>query len=251
MTAQPYAPPPAMPPVKPAKFAALAWAALILGIIGVVGSPIIFLNNLTAVIAGVGFILGAIALFGSKKILAGIGVALCVAAIVFTVIAQQAAVEKLDEILNGTTNQGQVGNAGRGEGGVPADSPTWGKRYTWESGLAVDVTAPAACKPSDSAAPPNIERAVKITVTVTNGTSEPFDATLLSLGGDAQFNGARADQVYDFGGECAGGLESATVLPGKTFTYSVAYAVGPQPGEMQISFQPAFGADKAIYVGEA
>lgn len=251
MTAQPTLPPPMMPQAKPAKFAALAWSSLILGIVGVLGSPIIFLNNLTAVVAGVGFILGAIALFGSKKILAGIGVALCVAGIVFTVIAQQAAVEKLDEILNGTTDQGRVADAGRGEGGVPADAPTWGKRYTWESGLAVDVAAPAACKPSDTAAPPNIERAVKITVTVTNGTSEPFDATLLSLGGDAQFGGAKADQIHDFGGECGGGLESATVLPGKTLTYSVAYAVGPQPGEMQIAFQPTFGADKAIYVGDA
>ncbi|MGA6163308.1 hypothetical protein [Amycolatopsis magusensis] len=242
---------PAPPPVKPAKFAGLAWSALILGIVGVVGSPIIFLNNLTAVVAGVGFVLGFIALFGSKKVLAGIGVALCVAGIVFTVLAQRAAVEKLDEILDGTTNQGQVGNAGRGEGGVPADAPTWGKRYTWADGLAIDVSAPAACEPGGSASPSNAERAVKFTVTVTNGTGEPFNTSVLTVGGEAQFGGAGAEKIFDSSGECGGGLESATVLPGKTYTYTVAYAVGAQPGEMQLVFQPSFGSDKAIYVGEA
>ncbi|UJW30004.1 hypothetical protein L3Q67_32980 [Saccharothrix sp. AJ9571] len=46
-----------LPQTKPAKFAALVWASLILGIVGVVGSPIIFLNNLTAVAAAVGLVL--------------------------------------------------------------------------------------------------------------------------------------------------------------------------------------------------
>jgi hypothetical protein len=69
---------------------------VILGIVAVVGSPIIFLNNLTAVIAMVGLVLGVIALFGTRKVLAGIGVALCVLAVVFTVAAQGAAVKDLD-----------------------------------------------------------------------------------------------------------------------------------------------------------
>ncbi|HEX8870589.1 MAG TPA: hypothetical protein VF821_33290, partial [Lentzea sp.] len=82
----------AMPPVapqKPTRFGALAWSALILGIVGVVCSWVIFLNNLTAIAAFVGLVLGVIALFGTRKVLAGIGVLLCVAAIVLTVVAQQ------------------------------------------------------------------------------------------------------------------------------------------------------------------
>lgn len=86
--------------LRPARFGGLAWSALILGIVGLVGSPVILFNNLTAIATGVGVILGLIALFGTKKLLAGIGVALCVGAIVFTVSAQQAAVEELNRVFD-------------------------------------------------------------------------------------------------------------------------------------------------------
>lgn len=76
---------------------------MILGIVGVIGSPIIIFNNLTAVAAGVGVVLGAIAVFGTRKLLAGLGVVLCVAAIVITVVAQGRAVEQLDEQLGEIT----------------------------------------------------------------------------------------------------------------------------------------------------
>ncbi|MER5265699.1 hypothetical protein ABTZ99_26815 [Actinosynnema sp. NPDC002837] len=252
---QPY---PQQVVVKPTKFGALAWTALILGIVGIVGSPIIIFNNLTAVVAGVGFVLGFIGLFGTKKIIAVIGVVLCVLGIVFTVMAQQAAVEKLDEIINGSTNQGQV--SGGTDGVAPVEQkpeaaaapPTWGQRYTWANGLAVEVSAPTPCTPGEYAAPSNITRAARVTVTVTNGTDKPFDAGLLSFGSDAQFDGRKAETVFDSSGGCgSGGLENATVLPGKTYTYETTFAVGAQAGELQITLQPDFGSDKAVFVGQA
>lgn len=85
---------------RPGKFVGLAWSSLILGIVGLVGSPVIIFNNITAIAAGVGLILGIIALFGSKKIVAGIGVVLCVAAVAVTVVVQQNAVEELDRITD-------------------------------------------------------------------------------------------------------------------------------------------------------
>ena len=100
------------------KFSGLAWAALILGIVGIVGSPIIFLNNLTAVLAGVGVVLGAIALFGTRKVLAGAGVGLSILAIVFTVIAQGAAVKELDRTFGEVT-----GDLPAGEPAVPNTAP--------------------------------------------------------------------------------------------------------------------------------
>ena len=242
-----YAPPPVAPP-KPTRFGALAWAALILGIVGVVGSPIIFFNNLTAIAAFVGLVLGVIAVFGTRKILAIIGVALCVAAIAFTALAQQSAVRELDKILDGTTGQDQVSAA--------SDTPkqetsTWGKRYTWANGLSVDIAAPVACTPGEYASPPNITRAVRFKVTVTNGTSAAFETALMSMGDDAQFNGQKAERVFDSGGGCGGRFESVTVLPGKTYTYEAAYSVGAQPGEMQLVFEPSFNAPKAAFVGQA
>ncbi|WP_330269999.1 hypothetical protein OG205_21975 [Lentzea sp. NBC_00516] len=246
-----YAPPPAAPQ-KPTRFGALAWAAVILGIVGVVGSWVIFLNNLTAIAAFVGIVLGVIALFGTRKVLAAIGVVLCVLAIVFTVVAQQAAVEELDKIFNGDVNQGQVGAPGEtARQDAIAENPTWGKRYSWANGLSVDVAAPVACTPGQYAAPPNIARAVKFEITITNGTSATFETALMSVGTDAQFNGQKADMVFDSSGGCDSTFDSATVLPGKTYTFHVAYAVGAQPGEMQLVFEPTFNSDKAAFVGQA
>ncbi|MEU4802014.1 hypothetical protein [Actinosynnema sp. NPDC023587] len=236
---------------KPKRFGALAWAALILGIAGVVGSPIIILNNLTAVIAGVGVVLGVIALFGSRKILATIGVVLCVLAIVFTVMAQGAAVRELEKIVDGTTNEGTV-SSGDTKEAAATSPPTWGQRYTWKDGLAVEVSAPTACTPGEYAHPPNVVRGAKITVTIVNGTDKAFDTTLLSIGNEAQFAGKKADTIFDSNGPCGGGgLENATVLPGKTYTYDKAFSVGAEPGDLQITLQPGFGADKAVFTGQA
>lgn len=239
-----YAPPP-VAPQKPTRFGALAWTALILGIVGVVCSWVIFLNNLTAIAAFIGIVLGVIALFGTRKTLAAIGVVLCVAAIVFTVLAQQAAVNELDKFLD----QGAVSETPKQE--APGEPPTWGKRYTWENGLSVDVAAPVACTPGEFAAPQGIVRAVKFNVTITNSTSAAFETALLSLGNDAQFNGQKASRVFDSGGGCTSTVDNATVLPGKTYTYEVSYSVGAQPGEMQLVFEPSFNSEKAVFVGQA
>ncbi len=237
------------------KFGALAWTALILGIVGIVGSPIIFLNNLTAVAAFVGLVLGVIALFGSKKVLAAIGVVLCVAAVAITVSVQNSTAEKFDEIFTGTANSGQVSPGGTDQPAAvqaPAgESPTWGKRYTWQDGLAVDIGVPEACTPGEYAMPRDVVRAVKFTIVITNGTDKPFETAVLSLGGDAQFAGKKAESVFDSSGGCGGGFESSTVMPGKTFTYEQAYSVGAEVGEMQLVLQPSFNADKAVFTGQA
>ncbi|MCO1577922.1 DUF4352 domain-containing protein [Crossiella sp. SN42] len=248
----PEAPP---PPPRP-RFSGLALTALILGLVGLFGSPIIILNNVTAIAAGVGVVLGVIALFGARKVMAAIGVGLCVLGIVITVVVQAAAVKALDEALRGTTNQGQVSEgepaqAKPADNPPPAETPTWGKRYTWPDGLAVEVAKPVACKPGKYASPSTVERAVKVSVTVVNGTREPVQTGLLLGLTDAQFDGREARSVTDFNGPCGTGLDSGTVLPGKSFTYEVAYAVGAKPGELQLAFQPGFGKDKAVFVGQA
>ncbi|MET9229759.1 hypothetical protein [Lentzea sp. NPDC003310] len=245
-----YAQPP-VAPQRPARFGALAWTAVILGIVGVVGSWVIFLNNLTAIAAFVGIVLGVIALFGTRKVLAAIGVVLCVLAIVLTVVAQQAAVKELDKIL-GDTNQGQVdAPADTARQDALKENPTWGKRFSWANGLSVDVAAPVACTPGQYAAPASIARAVKFEITITNGTTAAFETALMSVGTDAQFNGQKADMVFDSSGGCDSTFDSATVLPGKTYTFHVAYSVGAQPGEMQLVFEPTFNSEKAAFIGRA
>lgn len=82
---QPFYPPPA-PTTAPAKFNGLAWSSLILGIVGVVFSAVPILDIFTMLAAIVGIVLGGIALFGSRKILAASGTVLCVLAVVFTAL---------------------------------------------------------------------------------------------------------------------------------------------------------------------
>lgn len=132
------------------------------------------------------------------------------------------------------------------------DAPaTWGKRYTWPDGLAVEVAKPVTCKPSQFSMPQHPARAVKVTVLVVNGTKKNFDPMLLTSA-DAQFDQAQADALYDTDGGCdSSALNSATVLPGKTFKLTLAFVVGKQPGEFQLALQPDFGAEKAVFVGQA
>lgn len=235
-------PPPAQTAPEPAKFGALAWTSLILGIIGILGSPIIFLNNLTAIIAALGLILGIIAVFGTKRILALIGIGLCVAGIAITVAVQGNTAEELDKVFN------EPGSAS-GESGDSGQA-TWGERFTWESGVAVKVAKPATCTPSEFASVGNNERAVKFTVTVINNSDEPVNTVDLTPSGDATFNDRKAETIFDSGSDCGdGGMESATVLPGKKYSYEVAYAVGQKPGELQLVFKPILGQE-AVFVGK-
>lgn len=156
-----------------------------------------------------------------------------------------------------TVNTGATSPAS-GKDSAPASSaakteqPTWGKRYTWSDGLAIEVAAPVACKPGEFAQPENVKRAVKFTITVVNGTNKPFDTTTLTFAGDAQFAGTKAESIYDSDGGCKGvGLDTATVLPGKTYQYAASYSVPAEKGEMQLTFQPEFDHDKAVFVGQA
>ncbi|MBB2503871.1 hypothetical protein [Amycolatopsis echigonensis] len=156
---------------------------------------------------------------------------------------------------NANTGSVSPASAGAPSAAAPAEqkpAPTWGQRYTWKSGLAIELAAPVACKPSSYASPPNVERAVKVKFTIVNGTDKPYEAAGLSFGNDVQFSGAKAEPIFDSNGSCGGGgLDAATVMPGKTYTYEQAYSVGKAKGELQIALQPDFGSDKAVFVGPA
>src|SRR5689334_19690172 len=76
------------PSAQPARFVGLAWSALILGIVGIVFSPLPIINNISALVAVVGIILGIIGLFGSRKMLSVTGIGLGVVAVAFTIAKQ-------------------------------------------------------------------------------------------------------------------------------------------------------------------
>lgn len=128
---------------------------------------------------------------------------------------------------------------------------TWGKRYTWSDGLAVEVAPPTACSPSKSAVAAAGTRAVLFTITVINGTPNPVNASLFGMGADVQVDGRRVESITDLSGPCGPGFGSGTVLPGKTFAFTMAYPVGAVPGEVQMVFKPRAGSPQAVFVGQA
>ncbi|MGW0520210.1 hypothetical protein [Crossiella sp. NPDC003009] len=70
------------------------------------------------------------------------------------------------------------------------------------------MAKPVAGKPDKYAAPSTVDRAVKFSVTVVNGTEEPVRTGLLLGPTDAQFDGRDAKSVTDFNGPCGTGLDS-------------------------------------------
>lgn len=78
--------------------AGFAISALVLGIVGLVLSQMPIINNLTAVGAVVGIVLGFIGIWKSWQWTSAIGVVLCGAAIVLTLYAQKKLSEELDQL---------------------------------------------------------------------------------------------------------------------------------------------------------
>ena len=161
----------------------------------------------------------------------------------------------LDNAAKGTVSDGSA----TGTGAAPAGDAkaedsgvaTWGKRYTWPDGLAVEVAKPVTCKPGEYSSPQHPPRAIQVTILVINGTGKTVDPSLLTVADDAQFDGEQAEALFDSGGGCdETSMTSATVLPGKTYKVKLAFVVGKESGEFQLALQPDFGAEKAVYVGK-
>jgi hypothetical protein len=131
-------------------------------------------------------------------------------------------------------------------------APTWGGRFAWPGGVSVAVAAPVPCTPAPDAAPARVARAVLFRVTVVNRSREPFDAGQFTVFDDASFDGRSAEPVIDTNGPCgSGGLDAVPVLPGRSCSYDLAYAVGPHPGAMRLLFQPGPDAAKVTFTGRA
>ncbi|MER7014634.1 DUF4190 domain-containing protein [Saccharopolyspora sp. NPDC000359] len=238
---QPYAPQQYAPPPPKAKFGGLAIAALVLGIVGVVGSIIPILNNLTALAALVGLVLGIIALFGDKKVMAGIGTGLCVLAIVATVVIQGMFVRELDKAL-GTS----VGQDGTVESTGEPTRLEFGQAHKWSTGEVISIAQPQPYTESNQfLQPPAGKRYVQLEVTVRNESDREYNVITSTI--TAQHGGRVAQQHYMAGDP----LPNAQVPPGGEVTYTAVFEIGAEPGELQISVQPSpFAQDTAFFVGQ-
>ena len=232
-----YPPPPFATP--PGKFVGLAWSSVILGIVGVVFSPMPIINNISAMIAVVGIILAIIALFGSRTLLAGIGAGLCVLAVMFTIITQNHNVAALGG--QGGTITGQQ---------TPSDTVqllTFGQSFTYQDGTMITVAPPTRYQPSSTAST-TAPRSVAMQVTITNGAAKPLNLVLVSM--QATAGEQAVEQVFD-SAKGLDGTPSQTLPPGQRQTFTVAFGLpSAAPTDLRVQINPSmFGYQPVFYTG--
>jgi hypothetical protein len=244
-------------PQAPAKYMHLAVAALVVASLSLAVAFVPIVGLVSIVGALVAVVLGAVAVgLGNPRKTKILGfVAMVLSLPIWFVVgdANEDAFGSFGQDDISTT--GSSTNATTPAAGQPAPIPTiptWGQTYTWTATkIAIQVEAPTPCTPSSTAALNGKPRAMALKVTITNGGDKPFETATLSLGTDAQFAGAKAATVLDFGGDdCTdGSLNATTVLPGNTYSYTIVHSVGNGTGPLQVSFRSTLLSDNATFVG--
>ncbi|MFC5947091.1 phage holin family protein [Pseudonocardia lutea] len=130
---------------------------------------------------------------------------------------------------------------------VSSNVGTWGQAFRYGDGLTVTVSEPVAYKPSRYAVT-TTGRAVKVDITVTNESSQPFDSAIVQITGS--HGGFSAPQIFDSAKGLVG-APSGTVLPGKSITFPVGLEVGDEVGDFQVEVTPDFMHDSAVFTGRA
>jgi hypothetical protein len=140
-------------------------------------------------------------------------------------------------------------SAAEGADGLESAPLTFGQRFTWPSGIAVEVAQPVPFYPSRSATGTTGNRVVMVRTTVRNGGTEPYRLDVFSLGPEATYGGVEATKVVDRA-QGTGNLKDVVVAPGGSFTYATALAVGAGPALLELDYTEALGDDDpAIFVG--
>ncbi|MFI0718417.1 DUF4352 domain-containing protein [Streptomyces sp. NPDC021224] len=120
----------------------------------------------------------------------------------------------------------------------------YGDTYTYTDGLAITVSKVAKYTPGQYAAGAHHgDKAVVLTVKITNGTGKPFDTTLLSVNVKAGADGEAAEDIFDLDNTIGDGF-SGTVVPAATATAKFAYDIPKSAtGKLDIEVQPDSGLE--------
>lgn len=163
------------------------------------------------------------------------------------------AVDDLSNALEGpqvtsVTPGGQSQSAAPDAGDASPAVAAFGATHRWETGVEVTVSSPKPYRPSSSAAGADRARAVSFEVQVKNGSQAPVELATVMI--QASYNGQPVTQIYDSAKNMMG-APTTSVLPGKTSTFTVAFPVDKEQGELQLEVTPGFSADRAYFTGQA
>lgn len=256
MTTQHSQPEQAAPP-KPG---GLGIAALILGILAIVFSIIPFINVIGIIVGIVGLVLGIVGIFKSHRIMSIVGTILSLIGLIMAFAINSAAVSSVDKELNKQVDGGSNSSSSSGAPSPPANkgqsdngnshlakAPFGGK---WEGeNMDIALSKPTSYHPSDSAfVQGNTGRAVVFNVSVTNKTKDdPLPAMLIDL--DAQAGGKNAEAIEDSDNNVGSSMNE--ILPGKTLTWKVAFAVPKNAKDMDVQWNNASaGGNTIVFSGK-
>ena len=153
----------------------------------------------------------------------------------------------------GSTDTGSVSDNGGNAAPAADDKPKVAKMgsgtVTFKDGLAVSTKAPKKFTPAaTSAGHQRGNTAVLIEVTITNGTKEPFDLTLVTATAAFGAEGTQADQVIDVEKSITG--FEGTLAPGQKRTAKMAFSAATKDtSKIALTVKPSFDDATALFEG--
>ncbi|KZM35463.1 hypothetical protein [Oerskovia enterophila] len=255
----------AQPPAQQGS-SGLAITGFVLALLGLVLCLIPVVNIFGGILAFAGLVLGIVGLVKASKGAPGKG--LSIAAIIIAVVAgigvivsnaifisavdsavNDVATESVEEVApeapadeDAAVDEAPADPAPED---VPALALAFGETATFEDGLAVAASVPAAYTPSEWAAgAEGFTQFVRIDITLTNGTDEAFDPTLTYT--TLSSAGVEGSQIFDSQNGLEGG-PTTSLLPGQSVTFPVAFGVN-DPADLTLEVSPgAFEYDSVIF----
>lgn len=148
---------------------------------------------------------------------------------------------------SGPAPSSAVSTAADGSAGHPlAFGQTWGT----DSQIKITLGAPAPYTPSPSAFVPGagVARSVALDVTIVVPTSigQAFPAMLLTT--KATAGSTEAQSIEDVGNNV--GTPTASVLPGKSLTWRIAFGVPAGPSDFTCTVSTAIGGQNVYFTGK-
>jgi hypothetical protein len=119
-----------------------------------------------------------------------------------------------------------------------------------DNGITFSVSQPQPYTPSDFAPGFNDgDTAMKVTVTITNNGTKPYDFNSLALSPAGTADGQPAPEITDFDAK-VGDIVDSTILPGKSLTYDTAFSVPPGSTELQVEVTNDIFGTPFVFTGK-
>lgn len=149
-----------------------------------------------------------------------------------------------------TTSTSSVTPAAAAADGSASHPLAFGQTWGTSDQIRVTLGAPSAYTPSASAFTPggSAGRAVALDVTIAVPTSlgKAFPAMLLTV--QATAGSAQAQKIEDVGNNV--GSPTSSVLPGKSLSWKLAFAVPSGPNDFTVQVSTAIGGQDVYFTGK-